>query len=158
MAGRAVFLLSAQAPYGEPAALSAAPCDTRRGGARSVMQPDAIYACSFAQIDALLAPLGLPSAEHQVARRVVHATGDPELASLLRFHPQAIDEGLTAIQAHCPIVVDVRMVAAGLNASWLAESGCPLHCAIEAAGASARAAERSTTRAALQRPMNSAPN
>jgi precorrin-6Y C5,15-methyltransferase (decarboxylating) CbiT subunit len=112
------------------------------------MQPDAIYACSFAQIDTLLAPLGLPSAEHQVARRVVHATGDPELASLLRFHPQAIDEGLTAIEAHCPIVVDIHMVAAGLNAIWLAESGCPLHCAIEAAGASARAAARSITRAA----------
>ena len=111
-------------------------------------QPDAIYARGFAQIDTLLAPLGLPSAEHQVARRVVHATGDPELASLVRFHPQAIDEGLTAIEAHCPIVVDIRMVAAGLNAIWLAESGCPLHCAIEAPGASARAAERSITRSA----------
>jgi precorrin-6Y C5,15-methyltransferase (decarboxylating) CbiT subunit len=116
--------------------------------ARYGMQSAAIYARGFAQIDTLLAPLGLPSAEHQVARRVVHATGDPELASLLRFHPQAIDEGLTAIEAHCPIVVDIRMVAAGVNAIWLAESGCPLHCAIEASGASARAAERSITRSA----------
>lgn len=112
------------------------------------LQPDEIYARSFGQIDALLAPLGLPPAERHVVRRVVHATGDPDLARLVRFHPRAIEAGMQALQARCPLVVDVRMVAAGLNASWLAASNCLLHCAIDIAGAAERAAERGITRSA----------
>ncbi|GAC1433249.1 MAG: hypothetical protein NVSMB65_07030 [Chloroflexota bacterium] len=116
--------------------------------ARYGMQPDAIYARSFAQIDELLAPLGLSPAQHHVVRRIVHATGDPDLAHLVRFHPGAIAAALAALRAHHPVVVDVRMTAAGLNAAWLAESACPVHCAIEAPAAAARAGERSITRSA----------
>jgi len=110
--------------------------------------PDAIYAESFARIDALLASLRLPDAEHDIARRVVHATGDPALASMLRFHPEAIASGLAALRAKRPIVADVRMVAVGVNAAWLAEVGCDLFCAIEEPLAAALAARRGITRSA----------
>jgi hypothetical protein len=74
---------------------------------------------------------------HQVAQRLVHATGEPELAALLRLHAQALDAGIAAIREHHPIVVDVRMVAAGVNREWLAQAGCALHCALDAPGAPA---------------------
>ncbi len=123
---------------------------TRRGSLldRHGLRPDAIYAESFARIDALLAPLELPDGELDIARRVVHATGDPALASMLRFHPEAIAAGLAAVRARRPIVVDVRMVAVGVNTTWLAEVGCDLFCAIEEPLAETRAVRRGITRSA----------
>ena len=111
-------------------------------------QPDAISARSFAHVDAALAPLRLSGPLRQVASRLVHATGEPELASLLRMHPRALEAGIAAIRDRRPIVTDVRMVAAGLSGDCLARSGCAVHCALDGKDVPALAAERAITRAA----------
>lgn len=79
---------------------------------------------SFAIIDREVGPHDFPPAEWQVVRRVIHATADFEFKNLIHFHPEAIRAGIDALRGGCPIVVDVKMISAGLNETRLAAHGC----------------------------------
>lgn len=79
---------------------------------------------SFAIIDAEAGPHEFAADEWQVVRRVIHATADFEFKSLMRFSPQAIRAGIAALRGGCPLIVDVKMIAAGLNEERLAAYGC----------------------------------
>ena len=59
-----------------------------------------------------------------MVRRVIHATADFEFKELVRFHPDAIRAGVAALRGGCPVVVDVKMIAAGLSEDRLAAYGC----------------------------------
>jgi precorrin-8X/cobalt-precorrin-8 methylmutase len=82
---------------------------------------------SFAIVDREAAPHGFPPAEWQVVRRAIHATADFELKELLAFHPDAVTAGIAALRAGCPVVVDVKMIAAGVSEERLAAYGCAVH-------------------------------
>jgi len=84
----------------------------------------AIEEDSFAVIDREAAPHDLPPAEWTVVRRAIHATADFELQQLMAIRPGAIAAGVAALRAGCPIVVDVKMIAAGLSEDRLATYGC----------------------------------
>ncbi len=73
-----------------------------------------IEAESFAIIDSLLEPEDPTDPEYQVARRIVHTTGDPSLARSLVFSPGAVGAGITAIDSGTQIFCDVNMVASGI--------------------------------------------
>lgn len=88
---------------------------------------------SFAQISAHYPELD-QSAEGLVRKRVLHATANPELSAMLKFHDNAIKSGLSALGSGKPIVADVRMVSVGINRQLAANLGCPVFCAIEQAG------------------------
>src|SRR6266581_1318383 len=83
--------------------------ETRKGSAamrlmqQFALPPDEIYRRSFATVEALL-PTGdwLPEERH-VLRRIVHATGDPQLALQVRFKPAAIEWGVVALQQRAAI-------------------------------------------------------
>lgn len=62
-----------------------------------------------------------------VVRRVVHATGDPDAARLMRFHPQAVASGLTALKNGTKVFTDVQMVMVGINRTALQELGARLN-------------------------------
>jgi precorrin-8X/cobalt-precorrin-8 methylmutase len=79
---------------------------------------------SFAIIDAEAGPHAFAPAEWQVVRRVIHATADFELTSLMRFHPRALQAGIDALRGGRPVIVDVKMIAAGLNEQRLGAYGC----------------------------------
>jgi precorrin-8X/cobalt-precorrin-8 methylmutase len=79
---------------------------------------------SFAIIDAEVGPHDFPPAEWQVVRRVIHATADFEFTSLMRFSRDAISAATSALRGGCPVVVDVKMIAVGLNEERLAAYGC----------------------------------
>jgi precorrin-8X/cobalt-precorrin-8 methylmutase len=79
---------------------------------------------SFAIVDSEAGPHDFGAAEWQVVRRVIHATADFEFATLMRFHPQAIVAGITALRGGCPVLVDVKMISAGLNEERLGAYGC----------------------------------
>ncbi len=55
----------------------------------------------------------------QVVKRIIHATADFEFAKNIRFHPEAIDAGIEAIRACCPIVADTQMAVSGISRSLL---------------------------------------
>ena len=79
---------------------------------------------SFAIIDDEAGAHGYAPPEWQVVRRIIHATADFEFKSLVRLHPQAIASGVRALRSGATVLVDVRMIEAGLNADRLRAYGC----------------------------------
>jgi precorrin-8X/cobalt-precorrin-8 methylmutase len=102
---------------------------------------------SFEIIDAEAGAHGFGAREWQVVRRVIHATADFEFKSSMRFHPEAITAGIRALRAGCPIIVDVKMISAGLNEERLAAYGCRLVSHISDADVIAGAQAANSTRA-----------
>jgi precorrin-8X/cobalt-precorrin-8 methylmutase len=102
---------------------------------------------SFAIIDAEVGPHEFGPAEWQVVRRVIHATADFEFKTLMRFHPEAVRAGVAALRAGCPVIVDVKMIAAGLNEDRLRAYGCTITSYISDEDVIADAKAKNTTRA-----------
>ncbi len=98
----------------------------------SLIFPGEIEAQSMAIVEKLLPPEEEISGEERVvAKRVVHASGDPEAARLIKFSPSAVSSALDAIAGGRPIFTDVRMVAAGINRRLVGSFGCALACAAD---------------------------
>lgn len=102
---------------------------------------------SFAIIDQEIGEHGFEARAWQVVRRVIHATADFEFGTLMRVHERAIDEGIRALKAGCPVLVDVKMIQVGLNEQRLASYGCKVHCFISDEDVIAEAKAKNTTRA-----------
>jgi precorrin-8X/cobalt-precorrin-8 methylmutase len=102
---------------------------------------------SFAIIDREAGPHRFGPEEWQVVRRVIHSTADFEFKQLMSFHPQAVRAGIGALRQGCPIIVDVKMISAGLNEERLAAYGCSIHCFISDNDVIAAAKAANTTRA-----------
>lgn len=93
--------------------------------------PGEIEAESFRIIERELGPTGFSQEEFAVVRRIIHATGDFSFAETLRFHPGAIQAGLSAIQAGRNILVDVNMAASGISLALLTPFGGRVLCRIK---------------------------
>lgn len=115
--------------------------------AAKLSQPRAIEAESFAIIDSMLKPADPCNPNYQVSRRVVHATGDPELAEALSFSAGAIKAGLAAVSDSADIWCDVNMVASGIGPT-AKRMGLTVTCAIDDRRAAAIARRQGITRAA----------
>ncbi len=102
---------------------------------------------SFAIIDHEAGAHRFAPEQWQVVRRVIHATADFEFKDLMRFHPNAIQAGVAALRIGCPIVVDVKMISAGLNEDRLAAYGCETHCFISDSDVIEEARRKNSTRA-----------
>ena len=102
---------------------------------------------SFAIIDREVGPCPYPAAEWQVVRRVIHATADFEFNGLMAFGNDAIRAGIAALTHGGSVIVDVKMIAVGLNEQRLAAYGCAVHGFISDADVIASAKERNSTRA-----------
>ena len=70
---------------------------------------------SFRQIRELSDLERFSSNEQQVAMRVIHSLGLPEVSASLRFSDNACDAGMTALDRECPILCDVEMVRHGIT-------------------------------------------
>lgn len=110
-------------------------------------QPNMIEAQSMTIIDRLLPPLSCSMGERDVIKRVVHATGDPQIARQIRIHPDAIQVGIAAIGKKAPIFTDVKMVAAGISRR-ATELGCEVICMVNDKDVASLAKENGKTRAA----------
>ena len=66
-----------------------------------------------------------------MVRRAIHATVDFSYAKELRFHPQAIEVAVRAIQAGNNIVADVGMVKAGISVPHCEKFGIKVLCFID---------------------------
>lgn len=102
---------------------------------------------SFRLIDAEIGGHGFPPAEYLFVRRVIHATADFQFRELLRFSPDAVAGGIAAIRGGAPIVVDVRMVEAGISPALRERAGVTVHCRIDDPAIAAEAKRNSRTRA-----------
>ena len=102
---------------------------------------------SFAIIDREAGAHNFDSRQWQIVRRVIHATADFEFKDLMRFHPDAVRAGVNALRSGAPILVDVKMITAGLNEDRLGVFGCSTHCFISDDDVIVSAKAANTTRA-----------
>lgn len=102
---------------------------------------------SFSIIDAEVGAHDFEPAEWQVVRRVIHATADFEFRSLMKLSKGAVRAGIDALRAGCPVLVDVKMIAVGLNEERLAAYGCRVHSFISDEDVIATAKSNNSTRA-----------
>lgn len=112
--------------------------------------PGAIEALGLAHADVAIGDEGpWTSPERAVVRRIVYACGDATIARGLRLHPLAIEAGVAALREGRTIVVDVRMVRAGLRDDLAARLACPVRCALDVAGGRGEARATRLPRAAV---------
>lgn len=102
---------------------------------------------SFAIIDAEIGAHDFPADEWHVVRRVIHATADFEYRELMAFSPDAVRSGVRALIGGCSVIVDVKMIAVGLNEQRLGAYGCAVHSFISDEDVIERAKAQNSTRA-----------
>lgn len=112
------------------------------------LPPDEIYRRSFALVDALLPAGNWAPDEREILRRIIHATGDLQLAQAVHFTNGAVEAGLTALERGATIFTDVRMVAAGINLRLIQALGCSTEVLIAREGLEERAQVAGITRSA----------
>lgn len=74
---------------------------------------------SFEIIDAEAGTRTAPRDQWEVIRRMIHTCGDPSIAPLVWFSPDAIQAGVTALRAGAPLYVDSNMIRSGLSLARL---------------------------------------
>lgn len=102
---------------------------------------------SFAIIDQEAGTIPFSAAEWHVVRRVIHATADFEFKELMHFQYEAVERGIVALRAGCPVLVDVKMISAGLNEDRLSAYGCAIHSYISDPDVIETAKQANSTRA-----------
>ena len=110
--------------------------------------PGAIYARSFALIRAEVPLDRFPAGLHGLVLRLVHACGMPDIADDLAWNGDPAAAGRAALAAGAPILVDARMVAAGIMTARLPARNRVVADARRRAHAPALATGLGTTRSA----------
>jgi precorrin-8X/cobalt-precorrin-8 methylmutase len=113
-----------------------------------IRDPKEIYRRSFAIVREETALDGLPPEMAEVAIRLVHSCGMPEIVADLSWSPNLISAAKKALLAGKSIVTDVRMTEVGIIRNRLSYNN-PVHCAIGDLDAATIAQERGTTRSAV---------
>ncbi len=85
-----------------------------------IRSPRTIEQQSFKQIREVTNLQGLNAVQQQVAMRIVHSTGMPEIVEQLRFSEQACERGMQALAKKATILCDVEMVKQGISKRFLA--------------------------------------
>jgi precorrin-8X/cobalt-precorrin-8 methylmutase len=116
---------------------------------RHGLPPDEIEPLSMRRIAQTLNG-ALPADEPALSlvSKLVYAAGDPDLAALVELRRDPIGAAVDALRGGAPVVVDVRMVAAGVSRTALAGLGSELLVAIDAADARTHTSDGRMTRSA----------
>lgn len=118
----------------------------------SMLSPADIEAQSFAIIDAEIPePRLFSGPAWEIARRLIHTSGDPTLLDHLFLPAAAINAGVAALRAGAPIFTDTRMAHAGIPTRRLDPLGCCATCLLELSGVPeyAQTAQITRSRAAM---------
>ena len=87
-----------------------------------IKDPAAIYAESFARVRAAGQFGGMTPAMADVAVRLVHACGMPDLLADLAYSGRAVDRAVAALMSGCPVFCDCEMVASGITRQFLPQN------------------------------------
>jgi precorrin-8X/cobalt-precorrin-8 methylmutase len=96
-----------------------------------ITDPVLIEQKSMEIIRGLLKDTVLTAQEEAVIFRVVHTTGDPNYAALVKMHPEAISIGIQTLAGGCSVFTDIKMVKSGINARKIETLGGEVKCAID---------------------------
>ncbi|MBO8138064.1 MAG: precorrin-8X methylmutase [Desulfotomaculum sp.] len=110
--------------------------------------PAAIERTSMAEIEQHIAALKLDDGQKAVVKRIVHTTGDLNLADKVLFHPRAVGAGLAALKSGAKVFTDVNMLRAGINLKKLRRYGSTVYCKVHRPEAAEMAKKLGITRSA----------
>ncbi|MFB6344734.1 MAG: precorrin-8X methylmutase [bacterium] len=110
--------------------------------------PEEITRRSYEYVDRHLDFETDSSLHRKVARRVVHSTGDFDLAGDLWFSEGLVSALRTVLQSSLLIVTDVTMVESGIRTSLLEKAGLTTDCFVHDPRAKDRAKNEGLTRSA----------
>ncbi len=105
-----------------------------------------IFSESVRRIRQLLGPTGLDPLHQELLERLVHSSGDPGIAPLLRYSPGACAQGVRVLAAGTPILTDTAMAVAAVAPMARRTFGNPVRSLLDWAPLEAPAG---STRAAL---------
>ncbi len=109
--------------------------------------PEEIQARSFEMIDALFPqPRPFSGDAWEIARRLIHTTGDPDLARDMILPDMAVQAGTGALLNGAPVYTDTNMVKAGIPLYRLNPLGCAVACILDLPGVDEAAKQHGTTR------------
>lgn len=91
--------------------------------------------------------------EKQIVKRVIHASGDPDILEQMIFHPNAVEAGIRAIRARADIYVDVNMLKAGISPK-LIKDRLNIFCSISDSDVEKNAEKWQISRAATSMRLN----
>lgn len=114
-----------------------------------VVKPSEIESRSFAIIESEVPePRPFMGEEWLIARRMIHASADFDLLTLLCFHPLAVKAGVDALLRSSLIVTDTEMARAGITRARLKRLGSIAECYINVPEVIEKAEREGTTRSA----------
>ncbi len=90
-----------------------------------------IFRESIRRIRLLLGETGLTGVEAELLERLVHSSGDPAIAPLLRFSPGACAAGLDALASGAVILTDTAMAASAVAPMARRTFANPVHAVLE---------------------------
>jgi precorrin-8X/cobalt-precorrin-8 methylmutase len=105
--------------------------------------PDEIERQSFAQIRQITDLSRFDPDQQQVAMRLVHTSGDPDVLRDLRFSDGAVEAGLAALAKSANVLCDIQMVSHGISKRYLSGQ---VYCFLNAPAVAERARQTGETR------------
>lgn len=108
-----------------------------------IRDPLEIERLSFAQIRELADLNRFDPDQRQVAMRLIHTCGDPDICDDLYFSEGAVTAGLEALSQRAAVLCDVEMVRHGLSCRYL---DGPVHCFLNTQGVEEQARLTGETR------------
>jgi precorrin-8X/cobalt-precorrin-8 methylmutase len=111
-----------------------------------LLRPQAIETKSMEIIEEFLTDGQWTPEEKQVVKRIIHTSGDPDFANIIRFHSGALEAGITALRKGANIITDVEMARSGVNKKNLAKAGGSVNCFLNDSKVPERAKEWGITR------------
>ena len=90
-----------------------------------------IFVESIRRIRLLLGESALVGVERELLERLVHSSGDPAIAPLLRFSPGACAVGLQALASGAVILTDTAMAASAVEPMALRTFGNPVRAVLD---------------------------
>ncbi|MGE5538391.1 MAG: precorrin-8X methylmutase [Gemmatimonas sp.] len=112
-----------------------------------IRDAETIYRLSFERARAATDLSAIAPDLHDIALRLVHACGRPEIVRDIAASAGAVENGVGALRRAAPVIVDSRMTAAGITRAFLPEK-VEVFCILDDPAVEARARVDRTTRSA----------
>ena len=111
------------------------------------MKPKEIESLSFKIIEEESGDHGFSPSEWPIVQRIIHTSADFEYMKTIRFHPKAIESGVSAIRQGKTLITDTHMARAGIRKKEIHRFGGSVICLIDDETVVKVAAETGSTRA-----------
>lgn len=119
-----------------------------RKSIKDIPLPADIEAESFRIVDSEVPePRPFAGGQWEIVRRMIHTTADFEMLDLVRFHPDAVRNGVAALAKGCLVATDTEMARKGIPLRRMEPLGCEVRCLMNDPRVADAARRNGTTRA-----------